>query len=301
MDYRNFREDFEVPFEVTQKGISHAIKIQQKHLPRALKKLISDNFLEEKMTHVKDVKQKRKVYFLTEEGIRYAWELINNLKTKEIPIVTKFDDGKATKEPQEIQILGDLYNRDKPEISLIDLLLFLDNTGFYNKDALKNEVNQQTIAKVKNEGVVGKNSKEPEPQLSDQPPQELEKHLETPVGTSKISSSEKREIYFTALKQAWQDGQITKDERDILTELQEKLGISAEEHKKIEIEIMSAQNGTKPESEEIYKAALKHAWIDGVISEDEDSLLRVLRRTLKISDEQHKIFEKELKLNKRAR
>jgi len=295
MDFRSNRDDFEVPYQVTQSGISQAIKVQQKHLPRTLKKLISQNYIEEKMNHVTGVKQKRKVYFLTEEGIHYTWELVNNLMKKSIPV--KMEEGLDGEE--RLVNLQEIFNSDKNEFSLLNILLFLDENGFYNKDAIRyrletdselgdeaRELDSETIdIREKSNGNV--------PLYTDT--------LDHKSGVEKISTSVKHDIYFTVLKQAWQDGQITKDERDILTELQKKLGITAEEHRKIELEIMSTQDMIRPDSKKIYKAALKQAWVDGIITEDEDSLLRELRKTLNITDEQHKILEKELKLNKKVR
>jgi DNA-binding PadR family transcriptional regulator len=292
MEFRTNREDFEVPYEVTQSGISRAVNIQQKHLPRTLKKLISMNYIEERMNHVIGVKQKRKVYFLSEEGIQYTWEFVNNLMAKNVPVKRDSDIDEAEEEIN----LQELYNSDKNEFTLLNILLFLDDNGFYNRDALRFRI--ETAAQIGEEtdirsdaGLSDTNAMDDISTLSDT--------IDRTAGVDKISQPVKYDIYYTVLKQAWQDGQITKDERDILTELGNKLGISAEEHHKIELEIMSAQNAISPDSAKIYKAALKQAWVDGVITNDEDSLLKELRRTLNISDEQHKILEKELKLNKK--
>ena len=120
MDFRTNRDDFEVPYEVTQSGISRAVKIQQKHLPRTLKKLMSMNYIEERMNHVTGVKQKRKVYFLSEEGIQYTWEFVNNLMTKDVPV--KSDSGQE--EPETEINLQELHNSDKNEFSLLNILIF---------------------------------------------------------------------------------------------------------------------------------------------------------------------------------
>lgn len=300
LDYKTFRGDFEVPFQVTQKGISRAIRIQQKHLPRALKKLLGSNYLEERMNHVSGVKQKRKVYFLTDEGIQYTWEFMNNLMTKKIPVLIGSEESGSGKEPDKMVSLEELYSKEKSDFSLLDILLFLDEKGLFNKEGLNRYIEEK------------KNLERPGEDKTDSDAG-ISVASSTPVGnvmqemdadgsllTRRTAHSEKLEIYKAALKQAWQDGLITRDEHDILAELQEKLGISADEHKKMELEIMSSSPGPRLESEEIYRAALKHAWVDGIISDDEDSLLRVLRRTLKITDEQHRIIEKGLKVNKNS-
>ena len=248
------------------------------------------NYIEERMNHVTGVKQKRKVYFLSEEGIQYTWEFVNNLMTKDVPV--KSDSGQE--EPETEINLQELHNSDKNEFSLLNILIFLDDNGYYNRDALRFRIETETQigedAGLKTEsGLPDTKAKGDISTLADT--------LDRSSSVEKISKPVKHDIYYTVLKQAWQDGQITKDESDILSELQKKLGISAEEHRKIELEIKSTQDSISLDSEKIYKSALKQAWVDGVITEDEDLLLKELRKTLNISDEQHKILEKELKLN----
>jgi hypothetical protein len=292
MDYRTNRNDFEVPYEVTQSGISKAVKIQQKHLPRTLKKLRSMNYIEERMNHVTGVKQKRKVYFLSEEGIQYTWEFVNNLMEKEVPVKMQNE----TDEPGKKMDLQELYNSIKEEFSLLNVLLFLDENGYYNSDALRFRIESEALTEDDTEGGSVKTTTIT---TGRRDISSLADSMDRSTSVEKISKPVKHDIYYTVLKQAWQDGQITKDERDILTELQKKLGITAEEHRNIEVEIMSTQSNINPDSEKVYKAALKQAWVDGVITEDEDLMLKELRKTLNISDEQHEIIEKELKLNKK--
>jgi DNA-binding PadR family transcriptional regulator len=297
MDFRSNRDDFEVPYKVTQAGISSAINIKQKHLPRTLKKLKTNKHIEERMTHVEGVKQKRKVYFLTDEGVSYTWELLKNIMDKEIEVIVGDPESDIGSVQTETTTIQELYDGEKSEFSLIDILGYLQDTGIYDKAGLKAELDARVQDEAESAGKLKRGAGAgAKAQLKNGA-----YHIKrSDGGDFVIPVNLRHDIYHAALKQAWEDGQITKDERDILERLQDKLGISAEEHKQIESEII-AEDTNKVESVEIYKAALKQAWFDGVISEDEESLLRELRKTLKISDEQHDNFEKEMKLNKKNR
>ncbi len=76
----------------TQGGISEGIDIRINHIPRAVKKLLEDNYVEECLAHVGGLKRKRKVYVLTEAGMKTAGEMLECLKDQEIMV--KFDDGR---------------------------------------------------------------------------------------------------------------------------------------------------------------------------------------------------------------
>ena len=64
MDYIPNEEDFEAPPGCTQAGIAKGVGIERKHVPRAVKKLLGDDILETRVSHVKGGKQRKKVYFL---------------------------------------------------------------------------------------------------------------------------------------------------------------------------------------------------------------------------------------------
>ena len=82
-----------VELYLTQAGISAAIHVQRKHLPRALKKMIAKEEILEENRHVVGAKQIRRVYGLTAEGVARS-QIIRK----------KVLDDMANKEGIEIQI-----------------------------------------------------------------------------------------------------------------------------------------------------------------------------------------------------
>lgn len=67
-NYVKFEDKYEVPFDVTQDGISQACSISRAHAAIELKKLKASGVIEEKLSHVRKGKARRKAYFLTFEG-----------------------------------------------------------------------------------------------------------------------------------------------------------------------------------------------------------------------------------------
>src|SRR5512136_1390160 len=66
--YIKFEDKYEVPFDVTQDGISQACSISRAHAAIELKKLKATGVVDEKLSHVRRGKSRRKVYSLTPLG-----------------------------------------------------------------------------------------------------------------------------------------------------------------------------------------------------------------------------------------
>jgi tetratricopeptide (TPR) repeat protein len=82
--YVKYEDKYEVPFDVTQDGVSQACSISRAHAAVELKKLKSAGIIEERLSHVKKGKAKRKVYFLTPKGKADASDVLQYVKDNEI-------------------------------------------------------------------------------------------------------------------------------------------------------------------------------------------------------------------------
>lgn len=100
----------------------------------------------------------------------------------------------------------------------------------------------------------------------------------------------KHEIYWHTLLQVWKDGRASVDEEEILEELRKILGISDEDHIKMQERIIRYAYPVRKKLLEIYSVAYEQALKDEQISEDERAILEVLREKLGIGeDERNKI------------
>lgn len=99
-DYVNFEDHLEVPQDITQVGIAQAVMIQRSAVPRAMNNLISKNIAYTKKVHVRGMKRRRKVYFLTSHGIEYAERILKRFIKRDIDL--RYSGNKIT------MTLGDL-------------------------------------------------------------------------------------------------------------------------------------------------------------------------------------------------
>jgi hypothetical protein len=98
-------------------------------------------------------------------------------------------------------------------------------------------------------------------------------------------SLNKIKIYQDALQQAWKDGKMTSDERDLLRNLRVSLDISEKKHVQLEEEILeNATTSTNTTAREVYKVALEQALADKKISADERAILEKIKKHFSIKD-----------------
>lgn len=93
------------------------------------------------------------------------------------------------------------------------------------------------------------------------------------------------EVYFEMILQALDDGEILQDEIDLLNTFRVHFGIDQVTHNAL----LNRARETIPVSEhyQTYAAAVKTAMKDKVITADEHAILKTLRGTLDITDQEH--------------
>lgn len=238
--FHKYVDEFEVPFDLTQYGIAHYIGIQQKHVPRAMKKLMDDEYVEERVSHIIKSPRKQKVYFLTPNGFTFA----NNLRDKFQDEIIRFQT--EIEEYDDISIKDALERLEKA--TMLDILQNLTEDNILDPEALEHK-----------EAITFEGFQEKKSSLK----------------------ASKEEVYKTALKRAWADKRITADEKAILDDLRDVLKISDSDHKNLESEALRELELS--EYLEIYETAMSEALKDGIITDDEFSILENLRKKLRIS------------------
>jgi len=110
-------------------------------------------------------------------------------------------------------------------------------------------------------------------------PQKIEEKMKDHTAIDKIK------VYWNALVQAWKDGKMTSDERDLLRNLRINLGISKKKHVQLEEEMLeNTATTTDTRAIEVYKIALEQALADNRISTDERAILEKIKRYFNIKD-----------------
>lgn len=290
--------EWEAPVTLTQAGISAAVHVQRKHVPRTLKRLEQRGDLTNSKRHVPGGKQRRQVYGLTSSGREKA----SALREK---ILAQFVGYKG-----EQVVLSELRKGGQ---ATLDLLSFIDEAMNFNDNPVVSPVSNP-------EGIASLDAQAGEHLVrrlfarawEDGKITRDEQHLLTevvdflgmhPERVRRLSDEARREqkapppeeIYRDMLRQAMVDGELIDDEIALLETVRIAYGFDRLIHDKLLNE--AKESPFVSEKFITYKSTLITALDDGVITADEGAMLTTLRGTLGISDAQHATLLAELRDN----
>lgn len=286
---------WEAPSAITQAGISAAVHVQRKHVPRTLKRLENRSELITGQRHVPGAKQRRRVYGLTPSGRERAGQL----RDKVLSILVIKNGEKV--------VLGTL--RAGGQMTL-DLLSHVDEgLVFYDEPVISPVSNPEGVASLDaqaGESLVrrilarawedGKITKD-EQHLISEVVDFVGMH---PDRVRRLSDEARRsqnapppeDVYLDMLRQALIDGEIIEDEIALLTTMREAFGIDMEKHDELLKE--ARKDPILDDATMTYKATLITALEDGMITSDEAAMLTTLRENLGITDSRHATLLAEL-------
>ena len=101
LDYVKFQEALEVPPAMTQEGLASAGWVELRHLSQYLRPLLRDELVRERTCHVQGVRQRRKVYGLSEAGQHAAFRLRDRVRAETVTV----RDGEGTREEPLAKVL----------------------------------------------------------------------------------------------------------------------------------------------------------------------------------------------------
>ena len=279
---------WEAPVALTQAGISAAVHVQRKHVPRTLKRLEKSQEVSVQNRHVPGAKQRRKVYSLTITGRTRAKLIVestmnievkykgNNTAIKDIP--------KGEKRILELlsHIDDNLVYHENPIISSIS-----QASGTASLDAQSSEeLVKRMFARAWEDGIITHDEHlliSEVVEFLGMHPERVNRLSEEARGSIEISPPE--DIYLEMLSQALVDGQLVDDEITLLETFRGAYGISDETHDKLLN--LAKEEPVYSDNIKTYNRTLKTALNDGVITLDEEAMLLTLRQSLGISDRQH--------------
>ena len=287
--------NWEAPMELTQAGISAAVHVQRKHVPRTLKRLEEQSFLNTTSRHVPGARQRRRVYSLTPEGRERALSILQRVQSTPVQkegTMVLLDSLLSSSE----NTLETLAHIDEHMIVHSDPVMspVSHPEGSASLDAQAGEaLVRRMFARAWQDGRITKD----EQLLLNEVVDFLGMH---PDRVRRLSNEARREInapppeeiYLDMLRQALVDGVIHEEEEALLRTVQVAFDIDAETHERILNQALQ-QPYITPELE-AYSSVLKTALIDGIITSDESAMLETLRRTTGISDQEHAMLLAEL-------
>ena len=286
---------WEAPAVLTQAGISAAVHVQRKHIPRTLKRMEKQELLHVEQRHIPGGKQRKRVYTLTDMGTQRAEQLRDEYLSKTVT----HDGQKVT--------LRSLWNTSTP---ILELLSHLDEGLNYFDTALVSPVsNPEGMASIDaqyGEELVrrmfarawedGKITRD-EQSLLNEAVEFLGMHPERARRLSNEARKELKipppeEVYFDMIMQALDDGEIVQEEVALLDTFRIAFGIDSVTHNSL---LERARNmPVVSEHYQTYSAAVKTAYKDKIITIDEHAILKTLRTQLNISESEHEQIMKNL-------
>ncbi|MCK5548878.1 MAG: tetratricopeptide repeat protein, partial [Thermoplasmata archaeon] len=105
--YSEFFDHWEAPFETSQEGVSERLGLLLNNVSRAMGSLRDDGMLVAKLKHVKGLKRRRKVYFLTEKGRKLADDTKDSILKTRITFV----DMESKARTEKVSVLVDYLGR----------------------------------------------------------------------------------------------------------------------------------------------------------------------------------------------
>jgi len=286
---------WEAPAVLTQAGISAAVHVQRKHIPRTLKRMEKQGLIHVEQRHIPGGKQRKRVYTLTERGTQQGEELREQYLEK----MVTYNGDQVT--------LRSLWTTSIP---ILELLSHLDEGLNYFDKALVSPVsNPEGMASIDaqyGEELVrrmfarawedGKITRD-EQSLLNEAVEFLGMHPERARRLSNEARKELKipppeEVYFDMILQALDDGEIMQEEVALLDTFRIAFGIDSVTHNSL---LERARNmPVVSEHYHIYAAAVKTAYKDKIITMDEHAILQTLRVQLNISETEHEQIMKDL-------
>ena len=287
--------NWEAPMELTQAGISAAVHVQRKHVPRTLKRLQEQDFLNTTSRHVPGARQRRRVYSLTPAGRERALSILKRIKA--VPVqsdgTTVLLESLLSSSKNTLESLAHIDEHMKvhsePVMSPVS-----HPEGSASLDAQAGEaLVRRMFARAWQDGRITKD----EQLLLNEVVDFLGMH---PDRVRRLSNEARREInapppeeiYLEMLRQALVDGVIHEEEEALLRTVQIAFDIDSETHERMLREALE-QPYISPELE-AYSSVLKTAMIDGIITHDESAMLETLRMKTGISEQEHAMLLAEL-------
>ena len=254
---------WDAPIEHSQSGVSNAVGVHRRHLPRTMRRLEDSNLITIELRHVANTKRKVQVYSLTDKGQKMASDLLKSILIWEV----ETDNGCV--------LLSSIYTRSS------DILEYLyPPTNMYESPSIGRLAE---LVKVAYEDGILTTAEE---RLLETAAQELHvdrdtlERIKERISKDKSNGLESR-LIRTALMTALADGYIDKNEEKILRRIAVESGIDHEAYSTLVERTLSECLSLE---ERAYFGAMEALnWS----TDESHSFIHDLRTALGIDSEQH--------------
>jgi len=245
-DFRNLEERYVLPQAVTQKAIAFAAGVQRKHLSRYLDEMVRDGYLVETKAHIEGEKQRMLAYYLAPRGWERAMAIKERLSKVTVPVTIAGATKDLTLEEIDnatsVHLTFSDIVREAMSVEHLDLE-YLEGIDERRKRAMDERVKRleeytRAVMTAWKDGRVTATERLLVEQLRENLgiSREEQDRIESKVIEEVLEN--RTGIYAAVAEEALEDGPITEDERDLLEALRKKLGLSSQDIREIEAEIV---------------------------------------------------------------
>ena len=285
---------WEASNENTQAGISCAVLIQRKHLPRTLKRMIESGDVFQDTRHVEGVKQRRRVYGLTAQARSRCSEVRGRVLGL---LVMRDGEQVSMMDIVENEPLLTLLSHVDDGLNWIDEPLVVPISKAKGSTGLEGQISESLVRAVYERAWRDGSLSEAERGIVDEivqflgmsPERVTRLEQEALNNVSESKGPDRGRIYRDLLEQALDDGQLIEEEMVMLETLRKTLDIDLEMHGRLLAQVIAYSDlldSLEPEYHP-YVDAVRTSLEDGIISLDEDAILASLRRSFTIPTEVH--------------
>jgi len=131
LNYYGNEEGYSLPVELTQEGIADKLDLKQNTVSYAVRTLVEEGLLREETRRIKNKKQKRKAYFLTDQGFKKGKKVRQKIAETKVDAIPD-----SEKSPIK---LGEINAYFQTNLSLLEILRKIEKEGSFEPEKEETE------------------------------------------------------------------------------------------------------------------------------------------------------------------
>jgi DNA-binding MarR family transcriptional regulator len=244
-DFRGMEDRFELPEALTQRAIAFAVGTQRKHLSRYLDDLVKEGMLEQKKAPIEGQRQRMLAYYLTPRGWGRAMEIKQQIAAVRILIRVRGETKEMTLEEIDdatsVRLTFSDIVREALHADVLDLadLERIDDRRRVDMDERLKKLESYTRALMTawKDGRVTATERLLLDQLREHLGISHKEHdrMETEaIARAEDAITDRIELYKVVASEAWEHGEVTPRERELMEALRKALQIPKGEATRLE-------------------------------------------------------------------
>lgn len=131
LDHYGNDEGYSLPVEITQEGIADSLGLKQNTVSYAVRNLVKEDMLKEETRRIKNKKQKRKAYFLTDNGFEKAKKTKEDMSNSQVDVISN--------QKKRSMKVGEINAYFQTNYSLLEIIQKVEEEGYFEPEKKSKE------------------------------------------------------------------------------------------------------------------------------------------------------------------